>query len=214
MSVAIIVPVLGRPHRAAPLVQSITATTPAPRIVFVCDTDDAAQQQASRATGAEVLIVDGGYATKINAGVRATSEPLVMLGADDLEFQPGWLTEALNAMTDGIEVVGLNDLIERPRRPTHATHFLLTRAAAELPTIDGRPGPLCEAYHHSAVDDELIATATRRGMYAYADRAHVRHLHWMNGAAQDDDTYQRGRARFRHDMRLFYARSRLWSTAA
>ncbi len=105
----------------------------------------------------------------------------------------------------------MNDLIRRrPGREGHATHFLMTRAAATLPTMDGKPGPLSQAYSHSFVDDELIATATKRGMYAYEPRARVRHSHPMAGG-EDDDTYRRGRARFRQDHRLFIRRSRLWT---
>lgn len=213
MTVAILVPVLNRPHRAAPLVASTTAATPEPhRVVFICDPDDHPQQDAVRATGADMLIHGGSYARKIRAGIAATTEPLVFLAADDLEFRPGWLPAAVAHLTERVQVVGVNDLLERrPGREGHATHFLLTRAYAEQPCIDGTPGPLHEGYSHSFVDDELIGTATRRGAYAYAESAHVAHLHPMAGTAADDDTYRKGRARFRHDRRLFLRRRSLWT---
>ena len=70
----------------------------------------------------------------------------------------------------------------------------MTREYAEQPTIDGQPGPCCTRYRHWYVDDELIATARHRGVYAYAADARVRHLHYLVGAAPDDDTYALGRA--------------------
>lgn len=207
-----LVPVLGRPHRVEPLLASIAASTLRPcRVVFIADPDDVAEQEAVRTATGELLIVDGGYAAKINAAVRSTDEPLLFLGADDLTPQPGWLEAATAAMAAGAEVVGVNDMIpRRASRCGHATHFLVTRQYAERPALDGGRGPLCEEYAHNFVDDELIATAKRRGVYTYAADALVRHDHPMSGGA-DDDTYRKGRAAFHRDRKIFERRRRLWT---
>lgn len=210
--VAILVPVLNRPQNVPPLLDSIRASTPDPyRVLFICDPGDIAEQDAIARDGGWMISPGGGYAAKIRAGVAATTEPLVFLGADDLRFQPGWLQAARAAMRDGAQVVGVNDQIVRRRRPAHATHFLITREYAQRPAIDGQPGPLSTAYSHSFVDDELIATATHRGVYAYAPRSIVEHRHWVNRKAHDDDTYQRGRARFETDRATFQRRVKLWT---
>lgn len=210
MSVAVLVPVLNRPHRIAPLVRNIRAATPEPHsILFICDVNDRKTHREIIRQGVDLIAPGGNYAHKIREGVQATTDPLLFLAADDLEFQPGWLPAAVAHMTAHIEVVGVNDLIARRRH--HATHFLMTRAYAEMPTVDGQPGPLCAEYDHSFCDDELIATAKHRGVYAYAGDSHVRHDHPMVGRADDDDTYRRGRAQFRHDRRRFHDRSRLWA---
>lgn len=217
MPVAVLVPVLNRPGRVTPLLDAFAATTPDAHIVFITDPDDhderhaIATQPARPGLTVTEIVHPGGYAAKINTAVRATTEPLILLGADDLEPQPGWLDAATAHLTGPTQMVGVNDLIERPDRPEHATHFLLTRAAAELPCIDGSPGPMYEGYDHCSVDNELIATATHRGIYTYAEDAHVRHLHWMNGTAQDDATYKRGRRRFHQDRRLFRQRAAMWA---
>lgn len=212
MNVAILVPVLARPGNVAPLLDAITATTTTPyRVLFICDPGDVAEHEAIAAAGGEMICPGGSYASKINAGVAATSEDLVLLGADDIRPHPGWLQAAVAAMVDGAQVVGLNDLIEREARPSHATHFLLTRAAAQLPCADGRRGPLCELYGHWYTDDELIATASARGMYAYAADAIVEHRHPMTGAAPDDATYRKGRASSRLDSKVFRRRCVLWT---
>ncbi|HET7588601.1 MAG TPA: hypothetical protein VFK14_00225 [Solirubrobacterales bacterium] len=216
---AILVPVLARPHRVAPLLDSVEATTPGVRVLFLVDSDDEAERDAiwkEMGAGRELAIgavIDGGsYAAKINQGVRRTSDPLLFLGADDLEFKTGWFEAAQRSLAGPVEVVGVNDLLRRrPRRRDHATHFFLTRAYAELGTIDGAGGPLHEGYDHSFVDDEFIATAAKRGAYAYAPDSHVRHIHWMNRAAPDDAVYRKGRARFEQDRRLFRERSALWA---
>lgn len=212
MTVAILVPVLARPHRVQPLLDSVRAATPQPHsVLFICDPNDREEIAACERASADKLCCAGNYATKIAAGVAATSEPLIFTGADDLEFQPGWLPAAMRHLEDGVEVVGVNDLLpRRPGRERHATHFLMVRSYAEQPTIDNQPGPFFRGYSHSFVDDELIATATVRDVYAYAPDAHVAHLHPMAGSAPDDDTYRRGRAQFRQDRRLFLRRSSMW----
>jgi glycosyltransferase involved in cell wall biosynthesis len=202
VELAILVPVLGRPHRVRPLLNSIAEATAADhRVLFLTDPKDALEH--------ELWAVGGNYASKINAGVRVTDEPFVFLAADDLNFHPGWFENA-KALLDGpVGVVGVNDLIDRNR--DHATHFLMARWYAQLPTIDQEPGPVQEAYTHWFCDDELIATARNRGAYAYAEDSHVEHLHPMVGKADDDDTYRQGRQGWRLDRRLFNERQALWT---
>lgn len=212
---AILVPVLGRPHRVKPLLDAVEDSTPGARVLFLTDPHDRPEHEAiERELGREGLRVEvdlggGNYAAKINRGGALTDEPFLLAAADDLEPQAGWLEAAKAAMVDGVGVVGINDLIERER--DHATHFLISRAYAELPAIDGTPGPFFEGYSHWNCDDELIATAKHRDAYAYAAEARVRHLHPMSGLAPDDATYQRGRARRRQDRQLFLERSPMWA---
>jgi hypothetical protein len=212
--VAVLVPVLARPHRVRPFLQSLQDTAPGARAVFIADHDDHDELRAIvtnvRPGDGLLTVTAGGYAAKINLAVRKTTEPLVFLAADDLEFQAGWLHAARQLLADNVHVVGVNDLIPRRRRK-HATHFLLTREYALQPTMDGERGPLSEAYEHSFVDDELIATASARNVYRYARGAHVRHEHPMVGAP-DDDTYRKGRASYRRDQILFRQRSQIWAT--
>lgn len=209
-ALVVLIPVLRRPHRVQPLLSSLHANTPDPVCaLFICDSDDHAQQEAVKRCGADMLIHDGGYASKIDAAVAATSEPLVALMADDVVFHPRWLEHAKRYLKGGVHVVGLNDLRHRPRE--HATHFLLTRAYCQQPTLDGGQGPLHAGYRHNFPDRELIETARHRGAYAYARDSHVEHRHHLDGAAPHDETYEKGQATFRIDRRLFVERSRLWA---
>jgi hypothetical protein len=205
----VLVPVLGRPHRAAAAIEAFTSTLPGVRVCFVPDEDDLPEIEAIEAAGGEILCkLNANYATKINTAIRLTDEPYIFLGADDLIPKPGWLEAALAHMHGPIEVVGINDMIQRGRSE-HTTHFLMTRRYAMLPTLTDEPGPLCEIYHHSCIDDELIATAQHRNAYAYAPDAQVIHLHPDNGTAAIDDTYRKGRRQIRQDRQIWKSR-RYW----
>lgn len=211
-SLVILVPVLRRPQNVRPLMDSIRRSTPdSYRTLFIADPDDEAELEALRDEGADFTTVTGGYAKKINRGVEITTEPLIFLGADDLRFHKGWLQAATARLTEGIGVVGTNDLgNKRVMRGEHATHSLVTRAYAELGTIDG-PGLLHEGYHHWKVDDELVATAKHRGAWAFARDSFVEHRHPYWGKAETDEVYAKGESHSRRDIRLFHRRRALWT---
>lgn len=216
-SVAIIVPVLGRPQRVVPTIESVAAATPGPyRLLFVAGENDRAELAALEAAGADTLIVPPdrrSWARKINDGYRATGEDWVFTGADDLEFRPGWFERALAWADETTGVIGTNDLWN-PRVMTgaHSTHSLVRRSYAdEQGTID-QPGLiLYEGYPHQFADDELVQTAMARGAYAHAFDAIVRHL---RPARADDDTYRIGEESHRAGKRLFLARRGLWAGPA
>lgn len=209
---SVLIPVLGRPHRVPIVLESVMCATPEAEVLFVCDPDDTPTKDAVALTGARMISPGGNYAHKINIAVRATDRPLLFLGADDLDFHPGWYEIASARLNAQVHVVGVNDMCSRRvQAGQHATHFLVTREYAMRPTIDGLKGPLCEAYDHSFVDDELVATARYRKTIEFETTAVVQHLHPDNGLAEWDATYEKGRARMRDDRRLFRARSRLWT---
>lgn len=215
MSVVVLVPVLGRPHRIAPTIETVRATAPAARVLFIPDPDDADELRELRRQCANFTVHAGNYAQKINHGVRVTHHDLIFFGADDLLFHDGWLEAATAHIDAGAQVVGVNDLCAaRTQAGRHATHFLVTRAYAEAPTIDGTPGPLYEGYDHSCVDDELVEVARHRGALVIDPSIVVEHLHPDAGKAPIDDTYRRGRAQIRKDRRRLRARRPLWTPAS
>jgi hypothetical protein len=212
-AVAILVPVLGRPHRVEPLLESIARATPSPHcVLFICDPHDRPEQDAIAKAGGWMISPGGNYASKINAGVRATSEPLIFTGADDLDFHHGWLQHAASLMTGPTGVVGTNDLCNgRVIAGEHSTHSLVARWYAELGTID-EPGKLLhEGYPHEFVDDEFVQTAQHRGAYAHAHTSIVEHLHPSVGKAPTDALYDRQRLRMRQGRRVFMQRRPLWT---
>ena len=215
MSLAILVPVLRRPHRVRSLLDSIRETTPDPyRVIFVCDTDDEEEIEACEEADddhVEVMLVKAPYARKINEAVRQTHEPLLLFAADDLLFHESWLENAKAAMTERIGVVATNDLYqERNQRGELATHPLVARWYAESPTIDKSPGPLCELYPHEYVDREFSEVARSRKAFAYAMTSIVEHLHPNAGKAEMDDIYAKQRARMRRGWPIYRRRKQLW----
>lgn len=215
LELTILVPVLKRPHRVVPFMESALAATPDAEVLFIADPDDRRELDALEAAGADYIVHNGGYAAKINCAVEQTDRPYIFTAADDLLPHEGWYEIARRYMKGRVQVVGTNDLCsERVRRGFHATHFLMTREYAEMPCIDGTLGPLFEGYDHSFVDDELVWTAEKRKCLAFATDSIVEHQHPDNGTAPMDSTYRKGRARMNLDGRLYMKRRAMWRSAS
>jgi len=209
----VLVPVLGRPAHVAPLLESFAEGGSGGRLLFVADASDTEEREALEAAGAEVLVVDDlvTWPRKINAGYRATTEPWMLLGADDIRFLPGWWEATETARMADFGVIGTNDLGNpRVMAGEHATHALVSRRYADLyGTIDGPGAVVCEEYDHWCVDDELVLTAKARGLWSPCLEAVVRHDHpyWKRG--EWDDIYTLGEtsaARDRGVLRERFAR--------
>lgn len=212
----IAVPVLRRPHRVAPLIESIEAATPEDhRTLFIASPEDDEEIAALKAADADWIETPGlrkhgDYARKINLAYMATWEPLLFLAADDIRPHPGWLPKALDCLTEGVGVVGTNDLTNKRTRKHHSTHSLVTREYADRGTIDEPHKILHEGYRHQFCDDELVATAESRGAYVHADDCYVEHLHPMRQKSPLDSTYELGLSSFERDRRVFQGRQHLW----
>lgn len=212
-ALVVLVPVLRRPHRVQHVLSSLHANTPEPcRALFIASPGDDEEHAAIRRCGADMIIVDGNYAAKINEGVRQTTEPLLFLGADDLAFHPRWLEHAKRRIKGSVHVVGTNDLCNRRvMRGEHSTHSLVTRAYTHHGTIDDPSRLLHEGYPHEYVDDEFVGTARRRNAFASAADSIVEHLHPQVGKAPMDDLYAAQVQRMRRGKRLYMERRPLWT---
>lgn len=223
MSLVILVPVLRRPHRVAPLLESINKTTPDPyRVLFIASPNDEAEYAALNKEGAEWIQLDenyemrGDYARKINAGYSVTYEKYLFLGADDVEFHPFWLEKAMDKMSlsPSFGVVGTNDLGNRSvMMGKHATHSLVRRSyILENGTIDEHGKVLHEGYPHEYVDNEFVETAMRRKAWVFAPGSIVEHLHPHWNKAPMDSLYGAYNARMVLGRRVFMKRRKLWMT--
>jgi glycosyltransferase involved in cell wall biosynthesis len=214
--VAILVPVLNRPHQVARLLDSIEAATPEPhRVLFLATYGDDDEISAIAAAGAQVWLLNepGTYVRKINAGFAVCDEDVFFAAADDLAFHPGWYPAALAKLTGRCEVVGTNDLgNRRVQAGRHATHNLFTRRYIEQRggTVDGPGLVLHEGYHHWYCDDEFVETARHRGVWRFARSSVVEHLHPLFGKGDMDDTYTLGREHNAEDRVRYRERRHLW----
>lgn len=215
-AVAIIVPVLNRPHRVQLVMDSVAEATPEPyRLLFVASRNDRPELAALDEAGADyvtVPMVRRTYAKKINSGYRATTEPFLFSAADDVHFHKDWLPNAMRLMVDGICVVGTNDLqYIGAKQGWHSTHSLFRRSYAdEQGTIDQPRRVLNEGYQHAYCDLEFTETARARGVYAHALDSVVEHIHHKNGKRPLDSTDQLARRAVASSKAHFKSRKHLW----
>jgi glycosyltransferase involved in cell wall biosynthesis len=208
--VAILIPVLNRPHRVEPVLTSIAAATDVPYAAIFAASDQPTIDELER-LGARYDRDEGGtYPERINRLFRLTTEPYVFLGADDLDFRVGWFQAALRVMEtiEGGGIIAINDL-----HNGNGVHFLVSRRYIDEVggVMDRPPGTVCcEEYRHQFVDDELRHTAAFRGRFAHAPDSIVEHLHPGAGKAPSDDTYQLGESTFAQGHEMFMRRRHLW----
>ena len=188
--IAIAIPVLGRQYHIDPLLESIHATTPNPRVVFITSTNDTSGVvEYLKKIDQEVMEIESksirrgnkmwnfaDYPRKINHAFRNTSEPLFFMGATDIKFMPNWFELATGDITDKHQAIGTKDGLNRSvMRGDHATHSLITREYGERGTIDDPGCVLHEGYWHEYVDNEFCDTAKYRGAF-FSSSAEVLHV--------------------------------------
>jgi Glycosyltransferase like family 2 len=214
--IAILVPVLGRPHEVAPLLESIAVTKEEHTVYFLCSPNDRKQIAACEASDAEVIVVPfrpgpADFARKINYGFDVTEEPWLFQAADDIRFSPDWERQALAVATaKRVGVIGTNDLgnplVIRGRT---STHTLFERKYIEEyggGTVDGSGRVFCELYDHQYVDSEFIQTAQMRKQWAFSRGSVVEHFHPHWGKAQMDNTYKKAMRATVKDRGLYQKR--------
>lgn len=219
--VVVLIPVLDRPSRIAPVLRSLEANTGAPfRALFLASQGFPEEHVAVEDAGGELVVVPfeqapGDYARKINFAAKRTTEPNIFMAADDVKFHEGWYEaacEALATLPEECGVVGTQDMgNDRVLAGLHSTHSLVSRSYMErFGTID-EPGLLLHpGYPHEFVDDEFIETAKYRDRFVFADGSVVEHLHPHWGKAKYDSTYRRAAARLEEGKAVYKRRCPLW----
>ncbi|MEM7145810.1 MAG: glycosyltransferase family A protein [Verrucomicrobiota bacterium] len=226
MKTAVLIPTFGRAQRVSNLVANIKDTTPEDHeIYFIIEKHDDETVAAVEAADAKPIFNPGGpsYASCINAAYNETSEPFFFLGADDLSFTPGWLSEALKPMDDSkIGLVGSRD--PNAEFSDHPTHYLIRRqyiddhgGCLDSSKLNG-DAPVLFPYHHNWTDWECVITAKVRDAYAFSENCIVNHIHpgWdAYGHIREDhelydQTYAKANKYADEDWNTLIERSKLW----
>lgn len=212
-SVAVVVPVLNRPERAALFVPSCRMSVgwDIP-IHAICE--NRTDWQAWSAAGA--IAWSKLFARQPHTFPEKCNDAAEWLGAewlffvgDDVRFECGWLDEALRVAAEtGALVVGTNDMhnpwVIAGERGTHNLinrRYIVERGAC----LDGPGTVYSEAYHHEC-DVETVEVAKARGVWASAHNSRVEHLHPTWGTGVDDATYREGRRWRMKDHQTWMAR--------
>jgi hypothetical protein len=207
--ISILLATTGRPDMAQAFAESLAATTVGHDIELVAAVDNCPETVrrlgALEQEGGFRLVVD--YCETYRGSSRAWNDALasstgdkVVLAADDLEFQPGWLDAALEQLAefpDGWGFVGFND---GHWGPELSTHYLMSRRFV----ADVLGGVVAwESYRHSFNDREANARAREAGRYAWCENARVLHRHWIFGDRPQDSTDTRLLAEHGESQRRF-----------
>lgn len=216
--IAILCPVLDRPHNAGPFYDSCAGTRAEHEVYFICSPGDSEQIAACKTTGAKVLTVPwrpgpADFAKKINWAFDHTDEEWLFQAADDVRFTPKWDVHALVvAQRKNAGVIGTNDLGNPSvKRGRHSTHTLFRREYIERwgGTVDGSGRVFSEVYDHQWCDNEFIMTATYRRQFAFSRNSIVEHLHPHWGKNEMDPTYEKATRSSESDMLLYKERFKL-----
>lgn len=194
MTISILLATTGRPDQVRALIENLRETTAGHDIELVAavDADPHTRTVVASAIPSMGFRIVLDYSTDYrgcsrawNAALNESTGDPVVLAADDLEFQHGWLDAALERLAehpDGWGLVGFND---GHWGEELSTHYLMSRRLVD--EVFG--GVIAwEAYKHSFNDREANARARAAGRYAWAENARVHHRHWIFGERHQDPT--------------------------
>jgi len=186
--VSVLFPTTGRPERARNCLKGLRDSVGNHPIEVVAAVDaDRETESAIRRYTDKILWSDTyrGSSNAWNACLAQAKGDPVVLAADDLVFEFGWLDRALEELAefdDGWGLVGFND---GHWNGDLSTHYLMSRRfiVEVLGGVVAWP-----EYKHSFIDVETCDRAKAAGRYRWCAKAHVRHEHWTWGTRQRDDT--------------------------
>jgi glycosyltransferase involved in cell wall biosynthesis len=182
--VSVLLPTTGRAEMAAACVQKLQRTTEGHDLEVIAAVDcDPESRDRLEALGCYVNYSEKyrGNTAWNDALADAVGDPIVF-AADDLDWQPGWLDAALEALSAHPDsLIGFND---GHWGSELSTHYLMPRSFI----VEVLGGRVAWPYPHSFNDAETNARAKKAGRYFWCEDAHVGHLHWLFGGRAKDET--------------------------
>ena len=193
-TLAVLIPTYGRYDRMSAIVANIhNFTTVTHKIYFICENEDSESIAEAKRLNEECIVVSKGtYVAAINMGYKATTEPYIFLGSDDIELTKDWDTKMMEMFTEGIGVVGARDEWEISKTDLHGSHLMISRDYIKNHSgVMDEPDTIYSSrYIHTMCDIETEQTAMGRKAFAMSS-AFISHKHWFLGTAKMDATYQR-----------------------
>lgn len=204
--ISILLATMGRPEMAEACVLGLLGSTN--HNLEIVAAVDGPEEDAQRLYDLG-CVVDHSYerrgcSSAWNAALAHATGDLLVLAADDLHFEPGWLDAALAKLAEfpeGWGMVGFND---GHWGEELSTHYLMSRRFI-VEVLGGVVAWPC--YGHSFNDAEANERARRAGRYAWCEEARVGHSHWLFGDREKDETDTRGLASYAEAERIFNQRS-------
>lgn len=210
--ISVLLATTGRPDMAEAFTQSLVDTTRGHEVELVAavDADEETPRRVVNAERHEGFSVVMDYRDEHRGSSQAWNDALarshgdpVVLAADDLEWQPGWLDAALERLSefpDGWGFVGFND---GHWGAELSTHYMMSRRFV-VEVLGGVIAWPC--YRHSFNDREANARAIAADRYAWCEGARVSHVHWLFGDRPRDPTDTRLLGEHPASERTFHAR--------
>lgn len=167
-NISIIVPLLGRPLGLERLMRSVKALN-LPEDVTV---ETIAIQDEPRM----------GVPIRLKQGVQVSAGEYIVYAANDMEFTPDCLMNALRTAEQGYDLIAFNTGEIYPDEGNICEHFMIKRSF--IPKIGGEI--FDTEMQHAGVDNLLWAKAKKFGKAISCRDAHVIHHHFTKGEAFDE----------------------------
>jgi len=123
---------------------------------------------------------------KMKSAVERTSNEIICYAANDMEFTPDSLKEAVSCL-DKWSLVSFNTGILIPDKGNICEHFIIKRSF--IPAIGGEI--FDTRLTHVGVDNLLWAKASKLGEAGRCETAIVKHHHFSRGGKMDE-VYEKG----------------------
>lgn len=195
--VSILLPTMGRPEMAAECVKGIFETTEGhdPEVIVAVDEKPGggtvtAILDAVPDAGGRHLYFSGrsepqGCSAAWNRALAVAKGDPIVFAADDLRWEPGWLDNALQRLSEFDKEWGLVGFNDGHWGEELSTHYLMSRRFI----VEVLGGVVAwEFYGHSFNDAEVNERARAAGRYAWCEEARVYHSHWLFGDRAKDAT--------------------------
>jgi len=139
-----------------------------------------------------------GVSARVKEGFEKATGQLIVFAANDMEFDPGCIIEALKIHRGtGYGLVSFNSGPILPDRGNICEHFMIARRL-----VDRIGGEIFSTrLHHVGVDNLLWAKCDKLGEAVRCESAFVNHHHFSHGAPMDD-VYELGWSKVDEDRAI------------